>query len=440
MEVIKKRVLGNDILQVLRIKPFFLMMLSEFFSQVAFNMQHFVLIFIIYGFTHSNTAVSGMILSFMVPAVLLSVIAGVYADRWNKKKVLWITHLIRAGLLLPFLIPNLHLGLIYTFTFLIAVVTQFYVPVESSIIPQLVPKKMIMPANAVFSFGIFGIMLIGYILSGPVLLLLGRTNTIILLISLFLISVPIVLSIKIPDKKRETKNKDDLLMLKSNYSFIKESSEIFIFIRKVKKVMHALLMITVAQSIIFMFAVLAPGYVATIIKAPLESLSLILVAPAGLGLGTGAFILGSRGKKINRVMISAMGFMIVGAVFDLMPHVDRVTSYGFINGINSIIPHIININVLHIIILMAFILGFGMSLVFIPSNSTIQIETDEKMRGRMYGLLNSLVGAVSFLPVILAGGLADLLGVGVVIGSVGAIMIAIGIWYLSVSKKSEVNI
>ena len=114
MEAIKKQVLGNGILLVLRIKPFLLMMLSEFFSQLAFNMQHFVLIFIIYGVTRSNTAVSGMILSFMIPAVLFSVITGVYVDRWNKKKVLLYTHLIRATLILPFLIPNLHLGLIYT--------------------------------------------------------------------------------------------------------------------------------------------------------------------------------------------------------------------------------------------------------------------------------------------------------------------------------------
>jgi len=274
MEVLRKRVLKSDIFQVLTIKPFFLMMLSEFFSQVAFNMQHFVLIFIIYGFTRSNTAVSGMILSFMIPAVLFSVISGVYVDRWNKKKVLLFIHLIRAVLLLPFLIPNLHLGLIYALTFLIAVVTQFFIPAEYSIIPQLVPKKLLVSANAVFSFGIFTIMLIGYILSGPALLLLGRTYTIILLIFLFVASALIVAGIKLTDRKKEIILKNTFSPQR-NYSFTKEANEVFVFIKKAKKVMHAFFMITIAQAVIFMFAVLAPGYVTTILELALLDLWLL---------------------------------------------------------------------------------------------------------------------------------------------------------------------
>ncbi len=432
MDTLKKQVLNNDILRVLSIKPFLLMMLSEFFSQLAFNMQHFVLIFIIYGVTHSNTAVSGMILSFMVPAVLFSVITGVYVDRWNKKKVLLYTHLIRATLLLPFLIPNLHLGLIYTLTFLIAVVTQFFIPAESSIIPSLVPKKLIISANAVFAFGIYGSTLLGYVFSGPALLLFGRTYTIAFLISFFLISAFFVSMVKLVGKKKETP--DRILSSGNNFSIAREAREIFTFIRKARKVMHALLMLTIAQAVIFMFAVLAPGYVATILEAPLESLSWILIAPAGLGLGFGAFMLGSIGKKFKHKWLSAIGFMIVGIIFILLPLASRVTSNGFVQNLNNFLPHLLDINILHIIVVLAFIIGFSMSLVFIPSNATIQIETNEEMRGRMYGLLSSLIGAVSFLPVILAGGLADLLGVGAVITGVGVLMIILSACYLFLIK------
>lgn len=419
MDTLKKAVKENDVFRVLKIKPFLFMMLSEFFSQLAFNMQHFVLIFIIYGLTRSNTAVSGMILSFMIPAVLFSVITGVFVDRWNKKKVILYTHLVRAVLLLPFLIPNLHLGLIYTLTFLIAVATQFFVPAESSIIPLLVPKKLIISANAVFAFSLYGSIIMGYVFSGPALLWLGKTYTIVFLISLFLISTIFVTAIKFTVKKKELIPKD-LIPSKSYFSIVKEAREIFTFIRKVKKVMHALLMLTIAQAVIFMFAVLAPGYVTTILKAPLESLSVILIAPAGLGLGLGAFMLGSIGKKFKHKWVSAMGFMVVGIVFVLLPIASRIDVF--------------NIDILHIIIILAFIIGFAISLVFIPSNATIQIETSEAMRGRMYGLLSSLIGAVSFLPVVLAGGLADLLGVGVVITGVGVLMIILSAFYLFLVK------
>lgn len=434
MEVIKKRVLSNDILRVLRIKPFLFMMLSEFFSQLAFNMQHFVLIFVIYGLTRSNTAVSGMILSFMIPAVLLSVVAGVFVDRWNKKKVLLRVNLIRGALLLPFLIPDLHLGFIYFLTFLIAAATQFFVPAESAIIPQLIPKHLIVSANAVFAFGIYGSMLMGYVFSGPILLMLGRTYTIVFLILLFLISAILIASMKFIPRKKEEPIEKDLAVYNSGFSIAKEAKEIFSFIRKARKVMHALFMLTVAQAVIFMFAVLAPGYVTTILEAPLESLSLVLIAPAGLGLGIGALMLGSIGKRYQHRMLSAIGFLIVGLVFILLPFASKVTSYQFIDTLNNILPHVLDINILHIVIVLAVVVGFSISLVFIPSNATIQIETSEEMRGRMYGLLSSLIGAVSFLPVVLAGGLADLFGVGFVIASVGILMVMLSFVYMYLIK------
>ena len=83
---------------------------------------------------------------------------------------------------------------------------------------------------------------------------------------------------------------------------------------------------------------------------------------------------------------------------------------------------------------MAFITGFGISLVSIPSNSIIQIETSQEMRGRMYGLLSALTGAVSFLPVILAGWLADIFGVGTIIASVGIIVAILSACYLFLIK------
>lgn len=419
MEIFKRVIGRNDILRVVCIRSFLFLMISEFFSQLAFNMQHFVLIFIIYGITRSNTAVSGMILSFMIPAVLLSVVTGIYVDRWNKKKVLLYTHLIRATLLLPFLMPNLHLGLIYALTFVIAVATQFFVPAESAIIPQLIPKNLIVSANAVFAFSLYGSMIIGYVFSGPALLLLGKTYTIVFLISLFLISIFFVTAIKLADKKKE--EPQDLSPSKSYFSIVQETKEIFTFLRKVRRVMHALLMLTIAQAVIFMFAVLAPGYVTTILRERLESLSVILIAPAGLGLVVGAFMLGSMHKRFKHKWVSAMGFMVVGIIFILLPIANRVDVF--------------NIDLLHIIIILAFIIGFAISLVLIPSNATIQIETNETMRGRMYGLLSALIGAVSFLPVVLAGGLADLLGVGAVITGVGVIMVILSMCYLFLIKS-----
>ena len=426
MEFVKKTISRNDMLAVLKIRPFSFMMISEFFSQFAFNMQHFVLIFIVFELTHSNTAVSGIILSFTIPAVLFSLITGVFVDRWNKKNILFLTNVLRGIFLIPFFLPNLHVGFIYTFTFLIAVATQFFLPAESAIIPSLVPKKLLFSANAVFSLGIYSATLIGYMFSGPILLLLGKTNTFVFLAILFFISAFFITLISI-HKKNKIKVPDHQIAP----SLAHETREIFSFIRKTRKVMYALTMLTIAQAVIFMFAVLSPGYATDILKVQLESLSWIIIAPAAVGMGGGAVILGSIGKKFNRKWLSSLGFLLAGASFIIFPFLNQVTSYGFVEFLNKILPLFLNITSLHIVVIMAAVMGFAISLVFIPSNTTIQIETDESMRGRVYGLLNALIGAVSFLPVVLAGGLADILGVSTVIIGFGIVLLLIGIFFLA---------
>jgi len=427
MELFKRAIAGNDIVRVLRIRPFSYMMLSEFLSQLAFNMQHFVLIFIIYALTHSNTAVSGLILSFTIPAILFSVITGVYVDRWSKKKVLFFTNLMRGVLLLPFLIPNLHIGFIYTLTFLIAVATQFFLPAESAIIPTLVPQKLILSANAIFALGIYGTILAGYILSGPLLLLLGKTYTIVLLSVLFFTSTFFVVGIKPLYRKPDNNTQLDPTL---DLSIAKEIKEVFSFVKRAKKVMHALIVLAVAQSIIFMFAVLGPGYVAGVLNVQIESLSLILIAPAALGMIFGAFLLGSIGRRFKAKSLSIFGFLVSGLAFVGFPSGSKLTSYGFVSLINSYLPHLLNITALHLIVVLAFIVGLAISFMFVPSNATIQIETNEAMRGRVYGFLNALIGAVSFLPVGLAGGLADVLGVEAVITGVGSIMVFVSLVFL----------
>lgn len=406
METVKRTIVSNDIFRVLRIRPFLFMMVSEFFSQFAFNMQNFVLIFVVYGLTHSNTAVSGIILSFTIPAVLFSIFSGVFVDRWNKKKVIFYTHLVRGILLLAFLIPNLPIGYVYALTFLIAVVTQFFIPAESAIIPQLIPKNLIIPANAIFAFGIYSTILLGYILSGPVLILMGKTYTIIFLSLLFFISTFFVAAIKLSYDKKTSK--DEEYSSSQNISFIHETKEIFSFIRRARKVMHALLILTIAQAVIFTFAVLGPGYVTTILDAPLESLSWILIAPAGIGMGIGVLLMGSIGKRFKQKNLSIVGFFAVGVAFILLPYGSKFASR-------------------ELVVVLAFIIGLSISLVFISSNAIIQMETGSQMRGRIYGFLNALVGGVSFLPVVISGGLADILGVGTVISGAGILMLVLSI-------------
>ena len=192
---------------------------------------------------------------------------------------------------------------------------------------------------------------------------------------------------------------------------MRELHEILPFIKKTKKVVEALGVLTIAQAIIFMFAVLGPGYMATILNVQIENLSLILIAPAALGMAIGAILLGSIGKKFEFRWLSVVGFMLSGIIFVLFSQGEKIAS------------------ALPAIIILSILVGFAISLIFIPGHATLQTETTERLRGRIYGLLNALTGVVSFLPVVLAGGLADLFGVGTVISGVGVLMLIISVFF-----------
>ena len=81
-------------LAVFRNRPFLLLWLSQAFTQIGGNMVIYGLTVIILETTRSNTAVSLLILTFLVPAVLFSAVAGVYVDRLDRRLVLIVTNVL----------------------------------------------------------------------------------------------------------------------------------------------------------------------------------------------------------------------------------------------------------------------------------------------------------------------------------------------------------
>ena len=66
----------HGLLPVLATKPFLLLWLAEIFSQVAFYMLSFIVAFVVFELTNSSTAVSGIVLTFTIPAILFGILAG----------------------------------------------------------------------------------------------------------------------------------------------------------------------------------------------------------------------------------------------------------------------------------------------------------------------------------------------------------------------------
>lgn len=396
-------------------------------------MFNFVLVLIAFSVANSNTAVSGVVISFMLPSLLLGILAGVYVDKRNKKNILLGTNILRALLIFPLIFLHTNILFIYVFTFLVAVVTQFYVPAETPIIPHLVKRDLLLSANALFGIGLYASIFIAYALSGPMLLLFGKTNIFIFLGVVFLVSALFAYLIDF----KEEHHKENTAEVLANMNMAKEIRTAISIMAKTKTIYSALLLLTLAQIIILVLATIGPGYAEHVLKIRIENFPVVFVIPAIIGMALGAIILGSFFHKFSKEKLTRIGLIIVGVSILLLPYGSSFENRAIVHAVNSYLPHILRITGFHILILLAFILGFGNALVFIPANTILQEETSDEFRGKVYGALSTLVGLFSFLPIILAGSLADLIGVKGVLTIIGIAVLLVVLLRIILSRGEK---
>ena len=129
---------GNAAAAVLRNRPFLLLWLSQVATQIGVNMVLYGLTVIVLESSNLTSAVSGLFLTFLVPAVLLSARAGVYVDRIDRRTVLVVTNALRAAVLIAIFAAGNDVGLLLLLNTGFSILTVFFAPAEAAMIPVLV--------------------------------------------------------------------------------------------------------------------------------------------------------------------------------------------------------------------------------------------------------------------------------------------------------------
>jgi MFS family permease len=408
--------------EVLRVRAFACLFMAELLTLLAVNIFNFYLVLRIFSLTGSNTAVSAMLLSFTVPTIFLGILAGVYVDRWNKKYVLFVTNVLRAGLLLFLAFFHNSVATLYIISFFFAVVTQFFIPAEVPMIPLVVDRKMLFSANALFGLGIFGAMLTSFMLLGPLLLFFGNTLTLVVLALLLLTGAGFILLVK---PRNALQKKGDLGKVRS--AVYEEILFVLRLLKDTKEIHHALIFLTLSWVIILIVSSLAPGYATSVLGIPLEDFPLRFATPAVIGVMAGALILVRQLARIKKDKLITTGLFLSGIAMLILPYGSKITSRAIIQNINQYLPSFLDINIFHLVVAIAFVLGFANAFVFVPANTVLQEMTSDEIRGKVYGVLNTFVGIFSFIPLILVGSLSDLIGVSSVIIGIGVCLLALGI-------------
>src|ERR1051326_8738762 len=136
----------------------------------------------VYLLTGSALATSITLIVAFVPNLLLGSVAGVFVDRWDRRRTMLLANLLLAAGLLPLLLihDTRTLWILYPVLFFEAAVDQFVQPAESALIPHLVSEEHLVTANSLNSVSSSVSRLAGAALGGILLATFGLHITALL--------------------------------------------------------------------------------------------------------------------------------------------------------------------------------------------------------------------------------------------------------------------
>jgi DHA3 family macrolide efflux protein-like MFS transporter len=152
---------------VFRKRDFSLLWLAQLVSTIGSSLTDLAAGILIFRLTGSALSVGLMLMATAVPSLVVGLIAGVFVDRFDRKKILIASDVIRAALVvsIPFVI-SINIALLYVVVLINSAVKQFFDPAEESILPDVASDEELAAANSFLSISSFGSTAIGFAAAG----------------------------------------------------------------------------------------------------------------------------------------------------------------------------------------------------------------------------------------------------------------------------------
>lgn len=399
----------NPFFRVLRNKNFLRIWGSQVFSQLTLNLINFVIILKIFQATGSTVAISLIWIFYIIPMIILGPLSGTIVDFLDRRRILFLTNVAESIIVLFYLLIQTKIWPIYAVIFFYSLVFQLYIPAEGAILPRIVPKQLLPVANSFFLFTIYGTMLGGFSLAGPLMRLVGGDGPFIIG-SLFLLTAALAVY-GLPKLNPKVHQQID-----GPWEFWGEVKEGYLFIREEPAILFPLMLLAFAQIMITPLVILAPSYAINVLGLDLLDAGLALVLPFGVGalMGVQLAVWVLRRMRKKRLI----NFALIWATLCLFV-------------LSLIVPFIQEWR-LPLAVLSVFFLGLSYVSCIIPAQTLIQEKTPEEFRGRVFGVLGFVVNLAIILPLLVTAAVADILGV---TWTIFMVAVAIGIiWFFSLRE------
>lgn len=399
---------------VLRQPAFRLIWFAQLASQVADKFLMFSLLILAYQVAGGSSQVAFTLLSYTIPAVLIAPLAGVFADRHDRKQIMVYANFLRAGLIvliplasfLPLLSHDFwHLLLI---TFAISATGQVFSPSEAAAIPSVLPRRALLAANSLVMVTLVLTLMAGGALA-PILSGFDLYLPYWVAALLFAAAGLCILLAHIPRLPRKFVTGERLHPFKQVWVELLEGVHT---LRNSPVLLIGFGQLSTAVLVLLMMFTLAPAYVKTVLGIPPQQTYVILV-PAILGAIISAALLSRLVERWSRALLLFGTLLAMGATLVVLAGGQVITGrFPLIAGHTRIFGAIC-----------AFVLGLEFGSLMIPALTYLMEHTTDVVRGRVFALLFMVINGVAVIPILVAAVLADIFGTTWVIAVMGVLLV-----------------
>lgn len=380
-------------------KKFLLYSIGQTISQLGDRLVQIILVGLVYKISPHSTIQLAKTFSFtLIPALLVSPIAGVWVDRWNNKKIMIICDLLRGGLvlMLPALLAANQLSDIYIVIFLIFTCACFFLPAKFAIIPDLVSEENLLLANSLSTITTVIGGIAGLTLGGLVIELISIEKTIYLNAAIYFTSAA-SLSLIVYRSRREVAKKREISIIGREIkeaiktSFLYEMKEGLKYLALKSRVRFIIYVLFILMSTVGAIYVVSVVFIQEIMGSMTRDIGLFGIFLC-VGLLAGSSLYGKFGERFSRDRAIYVSLLTSGILIALFAVGLKFTGSFFIGST------------------LLFLLGITSSPVMISANTIIHETIDKNMRGRIFSSLGIIMNLGLLIFMFTASSLAEVIG------------------------------
>jgi MFS family permease len=387
--------------------PFRTLWIAQFVSVFGDFLALFGVISLITFRWHGTPVqVTMVMLSFMLPMAVVGPPAGVFVDRWNVKKLMIASDLIRALLILGLIFATNVYQICAIFAVLSAV-SSFFAPAQSVALRTLVPAENLLAANAMMSQAFYAVRILSPAVAGALVAWLSEKACFYVDTASFLFSAAMLSTLLIVRPPSENRGRS-LRALTDDFL----AGNKFIFTHP--GLAFVLTAMAMAMLVMSAFAPLISIYVRDSLSAG-PSLYGLISSMVGVGLIVGTQLLTRAAANMPRTAVVLYGLLGLGvgaAFLGLFANIAMAAAS-------------------------TFTMGFAIAFIIVPAQTMSQQETPRDMVGRVSSSFMSLISLSQAVGMLFSGYLAHLLGLRPLFVACAVVLaLMAGAGYLIVSKRS----